>query len=128
MAGGCDDGLSVAGRQGLDDLRRLPSASESGQTQRPGLRGGRGAKRPNNASVAITVKGRCRVHDDNQTKQWFFDKVTRRAFPDNEAARQGMIKMLDSPTRVVLCVTPAASFSYDGTKMFHAASGGQPNS
>jgi general stress protein 26 len=85
-------------------------------------------QRPNNASVAVTIKGRCRVHDDSQTKQWFFDKVTRRAFPDNEAARQGMIKMLDSPTRVVLCVTPAKSFSYDGAKMIQAASGAQSGS
>ncbi len=61
----------------------------------------------------------------SRTKQWFFDKVTRRAFPDNEAARQGMIKMLDSPTRVVLCVTPVTSFSYDGAKMIHAAGAGQ---
>ena len=30
-------------------------------------------QRPNNASVAVTIKGRCRVHDDSQTKQWFFD-------------------------------------------------------
>ena len=83
---------------------------------------------PNNASVAVTIKGRCRVHDDSQTKQWFFDKVTRRAFPDNEPARQGMIKMLDSPTRVVLCVTPAKSFSYDGAKMIQAASAAQSGS
>jgi general stress protein 26 len=79
-------------------------------------------QRPN--SVAVTIKGHCRVHDDAQTKQWFFDKVTRRAFPHDEASRQGLIKMLNSPTRVVLCVTPVTSFSYDGTKMMRATSGG----
>lgn len=78
-------------------------------------------QRPNNADVAVTIKGRCRVHDDSQTKQWFFDQVTHRAFPNDEAARQGMIKMLDSPSRVVLCVTPEKSFSYDGAKMIRAA-------
>jgi general stress protein 26 len=76
--------------------------------------------RPNNASVAVTIKGRCRVHDDTPTRQSFYDKVTRRAFPDNEAARQGMLKMLDTPTRVVLCVTPEGGFSYDGAKMINA--------
>jgi general stress protein 26 len=77
-------------------------------------------QRPNNADVAITIKGRCRVHHDTQTKQWFFDKLTRSALPDNEPARQGMLKMLDSPDRVVLCVTPEKSFSYDGAKMVRA--------
>jgi hypothetical protein len=80
-------------------------------------------QRPNNGSVAITVKGRCRVHDDHQTRRWFYDQVTRRAFPDNEVARQEMIKMLDTPMRVVLCVTPETSFSYDGAKMIAAVAG-----
>lgn len=86
-------------------------------------------QRPNNASVAVTIKGRCRVHEDSQTKQWFYDKSTRRAFPDNEAARQAVLKMLDTPARVVLCVSPEKSFSYDGTKLIRAAAGtAQPDS
>jgi hypothetical protein len=31
-----------------------------------------------------------------------------------------MLKMLDTPTRVVLCVTPVGGFSYDGAKMIDA--------
>jgi general stress protein 26 len=77
-------------------------------------------QRPNNASIAITIKGRCRVHGDRQTKQWFYDKSSRKAFPDNEAARQAVLKMIDTPTRVVLCVSPEKSFSYDGTKLIRA--------
>jgi general stress protein 26 len=80
-------------------------------------------QRPNNASVAVTIKGHRRVHHDAKTKQWFFDLVTRRAFPDNEPARQGMLQMLDSPARVILCVTPEKSFSYDGAKLIRAAAG-----
>ena len=34
-----------------------------------------------------------------------------------------MLKMLDSPARVVLCVTPEKSFSYDGAKLIRAAAG-----
>jgi general stress protein 26 len=80
-------------------------------------------QRPNNESVAVTIKGRCRVHNDTKTKHWFFDLVTRRAFPDNEPARQGMLQMLDSPARVILCVTPQKSFSYDGAKLIRATAG-----
>ena len=86
-------------------------------------------QRPNNASVAVTIKGRCHVHEDSQTKQWFYDKMTSRVLPDNEAARQALLKMLDTPARVVLCVSPENSFSYDGTKLFRAIAGGaQTNS
>jgi len=77
-------------------------------------------QRPNNASVAVTIKGRCRIHEDRETKQWFYEKMTRRAFADNESARQATLKMLDTPTRVVLSVSPEKSFSYDGTKLILA--------
>jgi hypothetical protein len=42
------------------------------------------------------------------------------AFPDNEGARQGMLKLLSSPDRVVLSVTVEKRLSYDGTKMAQA--------
>jgi hypothetical protein len=55
--------------------------------------------------------------------------LTRHAFANDEAARQAMIKTLDTPTRVVLCVSPEHSFSYDGTKMIRTIAGAaQPNS
>jgi len=82
-------------------------------------------QRPNNGSVAITIKGRCRVHEDQATRRWFIEQIARRAFGDNEAGRQGMSKMLDSPARVILCVTPEKSFSYDGAKMFKAVAAGE---
>lgn len=83
-------------------------------------------ERPN-ASVTVTVKGRCRVHDDPRTKHWFFEQVARRAFPDNEMARQSMMGMLDTPGRVVLGVTPERSFSFDLAKLFRAAAGAGPS-
>ena len=61
---------------------------------------------PGNASLAVTMKGRCRIHEDLPTKQWFFDQLAHMAFPDNENAKHGMLKLLSSPDRVVLSVTP----------------------
>jgi general stress protein 26 len=75
---------------------------------------------PGNASLAVTLKGRCRLHQDAATKQWFFDQLAQMAFPDNEGARQGMLKLLSSPDRVVLSVTVEKRLSYDGTKMAQA--------
>ena len=73
-----------------------------------------------NASLAVTIKGRCQIHHDAQTKQWFFDQLTKMAFADNEGARQSMMKLLASPDRVVLSITAEKRFSYDGAKMAQA--------
>jgi len=73
-----------------------------------------------NASLAVTIKGRCQIHHDAPTKQWFFDQLTKMAFPDNEGARQSMLKLLASPDRVVLSITAEKRFSYDGAKMAQA--------
>ena len=77
-------------------------------------------KAPGGASLAVTIKGRCRLHEDTATKQWFFDQLSHMAFPDNESARQGMLNLLSSPDRVVLSVTAEKRFSYDGAKMAQA--------
>ena len=75
---------------------------------------------PGNASVAVTIKGRCQVHEDAATKRWYFAQLAHMAFPDNENARQGMLDLLSSPDRVVLSVTADKRFSYDGAKMGQA--------
>ena len=75
---------------------------------------------PGNTSLAVTIKGRCRIHEDAPTKQWFFDQLAHMAFPDNKNARQSMLKLLSSPDRVVLSVAVEKRFSYDGAKMAQA--------
>src|SRR6516165_3446217 len=72
------------------------------------------------ASLSITIKGRCRIHEDTATKQWFFEQLAHMAYPDNQSARQGMLRLLSSPDRVVLSVTDQRRFSYDGAKMSQA--------
>jgi len=72
------------------------------------------------ASTAVTIKGRCGLHEDAATKQWFFDQLAHSAFPDSEPARQGMLSLLSSPDRAVLSVTAVNRFSYDGAKMGQA--------
>ena len=75
---------------------------------------------PGNASFAVTIKGRCQLHEDIVTKQWFLDQLAHMAFPDSENARQGMLNLLSSPDRVVLSVAVEKRFSYDGAKMGQA--------
>jgi len=74
---------------------------------------------------SITAKGRCIVHEDAETKAWFYPEFARHLYPDEKAARAFATK-LDSPLRVVLEVVPEKWITYDGVKMFLDAAGKLP--
>lgn len=66
---------------------------------------------------SITVKGRCLIHEDRETKDWFYPAFSRHLHRGNEEAAAGFEKFLDSPMRVVLEVIPEKWITYDGAKM-----------
>jgi general stress protein 26 len=70
----------------------------------------------------ITIKGRCTVREDQETKDWFYPAFASHLMGEGQAAKD-FEKMLDSPLRVVLEVVPEKFISYDGTKMFRHAAG-----
>jgi general stress protein 26 len=65
----------------------------------------------------ITSKGSCVVHDDRETKDWFYPEFSR-ALRRDEAAAAEFQRFLDSPQRVIIEFTPDYSLSFDGAKMF----------
>lgn len=65
----------------------------------------------------VTIKGRCRVHEDAGTKSWFYPAFSEHLHPGNERMARDFEQMLDSPLRVVLQVEPVKFISYDGVKM-----------
>lgn len=67
-------------------------------------------------SKTITIKGRCRVREDRATKDWFYPEFAFHLRRE-QAAADAFAKMLDSPLRVVLEVTPEKLITYDGVKM-----------
>jgi nitroimidazol reductase NimA-like FMN-containing flavoprotein (pyridoxamine 5'-phosphate oxidase superfamily) len=73
---------------------------------------------------AITWKGRCTVHDDAETKAWFYPELARALQPDEARAAQ-FVRYLDSPRRVVLEVEPTQRIGYDGAKMAKATASWQ---
>jgi general stress protein 26 len=77
------------------------------------------------AGKSITAKGRCTVHEDAETKAWFYPEFSRHLQPDQERAR-AFAKQLDSPLRIVLEVVPEKWITYDGVKMFLDAAGRLP--
>jgi nitroimidazol reductase NimA-like FMN-containing flavoprotein (pyridoxamine 5'-phosphate oxidase superfamily) len=67
--------------------------------------------------ATITIRGRCEIVRDADTKRWFFPALAAALIPRNEARQAGFVKMLDSPRRVVMCVTPEHLITFDGRKM-----------
>lgn len=55
---------------------------------------------------AITFKGRGEFFEDDATKRWFYEALSKKLNPDNEAGEKAFYQLLDSPLRIILAVTP----------------------
>ena len=74
---------------------------------------------------AITFKGRAKIHDDEETKKWFYPALARGPYgrfggtlsEDEEAAANDFVKRLDSPLRVIIEVVPEKWIMLDSDKM-----------
>ena len=69
---------------------------------------------------AITWKGTCTVHDDAETKAWYYPALAEALWPGNEAGQAAFVSFLDSRRRVILEVEATQRIGYDGSKMAKA--------
>ena len=108
-----------AHRHRISAVRRDPRVSVvvSGASARPDS----GAP-----SGAATAKGRCVIHEDRETKDWFYPEFAAKLNPDPEAAA-AFVRTLDSPLRVVLEVIPEKWILFDGAKFGADAMGVLPD-
>jgi len=65
---------------------------------------------------SITAKGRCSIHEDEETKRWFYPAFASHLHKDTKMATW-FEEFLDSPLRIVLEVIPEKWITYDGAKM-----------
>ena len=65
----------------------------------------------------VTIKGRCVIHEDRETKDKFYAPFSRHLNPQSEERARFFQEFLDSPLRVVLEVIPEKYITYDGAKM-----------
>ena len=65
---------------------------------------------------SITAKGRCQIHEDEETKRWFYPAFASHLHADEKMALW-FESFLDSPLRIVFEVTPEKWITYDGAKM-----------
>jgi hypothetical protein len=64
----------------------------------------------------VTIKGPCTIHEDDETKAWFYPAFAAKVSPNSRAGQQVFIEQLDTPTRVILEVTPEKWITFDGEK------------
>ena len=72
---------------------------------------------------AATAKGRCIIHEDRETKDWFYPEFAAKLNPTNPEAAAAFAKTLDSPLRVVLEVVPEKWILFDAAKFGADAAG-----
>lgn len=66
----------------------------------------------------VTYKGVATIHDDRETKDWFYQALAERLrWERGPEAVALFAKFLDSPRRVIIEVTPGLRVGYDGAKM-----------
>jgi hypothetical protein len=65
---------------------------------------------------AITMKGRGEFLEDDATKEWFYRALSRKVSPDSKKGEDDFYSLLDSPLRVILCVTPEKRIMYNAGK------------
>ena len=103
--------LTVAAhRHRISALRREPRCSVcvSGSSAAPG--------------GAATAKGRAIIHEDAETKAWFYPAFAAKGNPDPVAVK-AFEERLNSPLRLVLEIVPEKWITFDGAKMGKDAAG-----
>jgi hypothetical protein len=65
----------------------------------------------------VTAKTLATVHDDAETKAWFFRALADKAYPDDDVYRDFFHAMLHGTDRFVVELEPVQWISYDSLKM-----------
>jgi nitroimidazol reductase NimA-like FMN-containing flavoprotein (pyridoxamine 5'-phosphate oxidase superfamily) len=73
---------------------------------------------PIKSRKSLTYKGHCVIHEDAETKAWFYPALAAAVRPGDPDAQAGFVRHLDSPRRVVLEVVPEGRIGFDSTQMW----------
>lgn len=74
---------------------------------------------PMPANKTVTYKGTCTIHEDDETKAWFYPALAERIYGDRGKPERvtEFANMLNSPRRVIIKIEPGLRVGYDGAKM-----------
>jgi general stress protein 26 len=76
-------------------------------------------------SQSITYKGSATVHEDPDTKAWFYSMLAKKVRPGDDVKQTAFIAHLDTPGRVVIEVVPDTRIGFDAQNMFKGSPAGE---
>ncbi len=68
---------------------------------------------PSLPTGAITIKGTGEFHNDDATKDWFYKALSKKTNPNSDDGEAFFNKLLDTPLRTILEVTPVKKIMYN---------------
>jgi general stress protein 26 len=101
---------SASQRKRVSAVRRDPRVAIAVTSKGAGIPSGR----------AVTYKGNATIHDDAETKSWFYKALAARVRPDEPDKQAAFAKFLDSPQRIVLEIEPTGRVGFDSAAMWEA--------
>ena len=75
-------------------------------------------------SQAVTYKGNAVIHDDDETKEWFYPALAARVRPESEDRQRAFVEHLATPGRVVIEIVPDGRIGFDAEEMFRDSPAG----
>ena len=76
-------------------------------------------------SQSVTYKGIAKLHDDDETKAWFYPALAQSVRPNSESQAESFADHLDSPGRVVIEIEPTKRIGFDSEAMFKGSAAGR---
>ena len=75
-------------------------------------------------SQAVTYKGQAIIHDDEETKNWFYPALAARVRPESADQQRAFVDHLQTDGRVVIEIVPDARIGFDAEEMFRDSPAG----
>jgi general stress protein 26 len=79
-------------------------------------------------SQTVTYKGNAIVHEDDDTKAWFYSALAAKVRPESADQQAAFVHHLETPGRVVIEIVPDARIGFDAEKMFKNSPAGSSRS
>ena len=75
-------------------------------------------------SQTVTYKGSATIHDDEETKAWFYPELAARVRPESADHQKAFVDHLATDGRVVIEIVPDGRIGFDAEEMFRGSPAG----
>ena len=75
-------------------------------------------------SQTVTYKGSAIIHEDDETKAWFYPALAARVRPESAEQQSAFVHHLSTEGRVVIEIVPDTRIGFDAEEMFRGSPAG----